>query len=83
MLRWYGDTVIRCHLHHSQRELASGEITHADSSTTPYTDFSFDIRPTADFLGQLLSYGDGIEILEPQELREKMKNLIAENLKRY
>ena len=40
-------------------------------------------RPTADFLGQLLSYGSGIEVLEPQELRGKMRDLIAENLKRY
>ena len=61
-------------LHHSQRELAS---------TEDYTDFSFDIRPTSDFLGQLLSHGAGIEVLEPLELREKMRQLIAENLKRY
>jgi hypothetical protein len=61
-------------LHHSQREL---------TSTEHYTDFSFDIRPTADFLGQLLSHGDGIEVLEPADLRQKMKQLIANNLKRY
>jgi predicted DNA-binding transcriptional regulator YafY len=61
-------------LHHSQREL---------SSTEHYTDFSFDIRPTSDFLAQLLSQGSGIEVLEPQELRGKMRDLIAENLKRY
>jgi len=61
-------------LHHSQRELAS---------TDHYTDFSFDIRPTADFLGQLLSHGDGIEVLEPAPLRQKMEQLIANNLKRY
>ena len=61
-------------LHHSQREIAS---------TEHYADFSFDIRPTADFLGQLLSHGDGIEVLEPQGLREKMHQMIAETLKRY
>ena len=61
-------------LHHSQREL---------EATEHYTDFSFDIRPTADFLGQLLSHGDGIEVLEPQALRQKMKDLIAANLQRY
>lgn len=70
-------------LHHSQRELGSGKIALDDSTTKPYTDFSFDIRPTADFLGQLLSHGDGIEVLEPQELRQKMRDLIAESLKRY
>ena len=61
-------------LHHSQREIAC---------TEHYADFSLDIRPTADFLGQLLSHGNGIEVLEPLELREKMRQLIAENLKRY
>jgi predicted DNA-binding transcriptional regulator YafY len=61
-------------LHQSQREL---------TSTADYTDFSFDLRPTSDFLGQLLSQGSGIEVLEPQELRQKMRDLIAENLRRY
>ena len=61
-------------LHHTQQEIAS---------TGLYTDFSLDIRPTADFLGHLLSYGNGIEVLQPPELREKMRQTIAENLKRY
>ena len=61
-------------LHQSQREL---------TSTEHYTDFSYDIRPTSDFLAQLLSQGSGLEVLEPQELREKMRSLIAENLARY
>ena len=81
--RWTPNYLRTLPLHHSQREIASGEIAHADSSTTPYTDFSFHIRPTADFLGQLLSHGDGIEVLEPQDLREKMRQMIAETLKRY
>ena len=70
-------------LHHSQRELQSGSLAHADSPATAFTDFSYDIRPTADFLGELLSHGDGIEVLEPQDLREKMRQMTAETLKRY
>ncbi len=61
-------------LHHSQREL---------NSTPDYTDFSFDIRPTADFLSQLLYHGDGIEVLEPLSLRERMRRMVSETLKRY
>ena len=72
--RWTPNYLRTLPLHHSQRELAS---------TPDYTDFSFDIRPTVDFLGQLLSQGDGIEVLEPQDLRQKMKDMIAESLKRY
>jgi predicted DNA-binding transcriptional regulator YafY len=56
-------------LHHSQREL---------ESTPDYTDFSYDIRPTSDFLGELLRHSNGIEVLEPQELREKMRQRILE-----
>ena len=61
-------------LHHSQREIAT---------TEPYTDFSFDIRPTVDFLNELNKYGDGIEVLEPLELREKMHQMLLAALKRY
>ena len=61
-------------LHHSQRELESDD-RHAD--------FSFDICPTDDFLHELLRHADGIEVLEPADLRQKMKQLIANILKRY
>ena len=66
-------------LHHSQRELASGTTPEG----TGYTDFAYDIRPTPDFLGQLQSHGAGIEVLSPPDLREKMRQMIADNLKRY
>ena len=61
-------------LHHSQREVAT---------TDSYADFAYDIRPTPDFLGQLLSHGAGIEVLSPPELRETMRQKIVESLKRY
>lgn len=66
-------------LHHSQRQLESG----TSASGRNYTDFSLDIRPTADFLGQLLFYGDGIEVLSPQPLREQMRQKIVDSLKNY
>jgi len=72
--RWTPNYLRTLPLHHSQREL---------TSTPDYTDFSFDIRPTSDFLGQLLSQGNGIEVLEPIDLREKMRQMIADTLKRY
>lgn len=51
--------------------------------TERYADFSFDIRPTVDFLNELKKYGDGIEVLEPLELREKMRQMLLDALKRY
>ena len=72
--KWMPNYLRTLPLHHSQREL---------QSTPDYTDFSFDIRPTSDFLGELLRHSEGIEVLEPLELRENMRQIIVETLKRY
>ena len=72
--KWMPNYLRTLPLHHTQRELAS---------TPDYADFSFDIRPTSDFLGELLRHSDGIEVLQPLELRERMRQMIAETLKRY
>lgn len=72
--QWMPDYLRTLPLHHSQRELSSGD---------GYTDFSFEVRPTSDFMGELLKFGNGIEILEPVNVREKMQQKIAETLKRY
>ena len=61
-------------LHPSQREVAS---------TEDYTDFCFDIRPTADFIGELLSYDVGLEVLQPADLRERIRRLLEQSLQRY
>ncbi|MBQ9200657.1 MAG: WYL domain-containing protein [Lachnospiraceae bacterium] len=57
--------------------------SHTSGECAFWPDFSFDIRPTDDFLSKLFSYRDGIEILEPSDLREKMEQLIAKTLNRY
>ena len=72
--KWMANYLRTLPLHPSQREL---------ESTPDYTDFSFDIRPTSDFLGELLRHSDGIEVLQPQDLREKMRQMIVEMLKNY
>ena len=72
--KWMANYLHTLPLHPSQREL---------ESTPDYTDFSFDIRPTSDFLGELLHHSDGIEVLQPQDLREKMRQMIVEMLKNY
>lgn len=72
--KWMPDYLRTLPLHHSQREL---------QSTPDYTDFSYDIRPTSDFLGELMRHSVGIEVLEPVELREKMKKMLVDTLERY
>lgn len=77
VIRSYGftpDYLRTLPLHSSQRELVS---------TDDYTDFSYDIRPSFDFCDHLLSYGDGIEVLEPSYLRERIINSIENMKNRY
>ena len=77
LVRAYGKTpnyLRTLPLHHSQREL---------ESTPDYTDFSFDIRPTADFLDALIAHESGIEVLEPADLRQEMINRLQKMLARY
>lgn len=61
-------------LHTSQKEL---------NSTSDYADFELYLRPTFDFRQELLSQGDEVEILYPENFREEMKSLLEKMLKRY
>ena len=59
-------------LHASQRELESGE---------GYTDYALDIRPSIDFVSELLSKIDGLDVLEPQSLKEKISRILNDALR--
>jgi len=48
-----------------------------------YSIFEMRVRPTYDFIQQLLWNGETIEVLEPKWLRAEMKNRIKAMLKRY
>ena len=61
-------------LHASQKEI---------EQTDEYTDFSYDIRPSVDFVLELMSYTDGLEVLEPIELREEIYKTLQASLERY
>ena len=77
VIRAYGKTpnyLRTLPLHPSQREI---------SHTEDYTDFALDIRPTPDFIGELLSQTDGLEVLEPEDLRHKIRKLLKGSLDRY
>ena len=75
VIRSYGfkpDYLRTLPLHPSQRVIAT---------TEEYTDFSLDICPTPDFVGILAD--PGIEVLEPESLRQRVKNQIEEIVNRY
>ncbi len=53
-------------LHESQQEIESNEESAL---------FSYDVKPTYDFLQLIMQQGDQVEVLEPKELRDQMRNL--------
>lgn len=44
---------------------------------------SIKVKPNFELIQQLLSYGDRVTLLEPKELREKIKRRIENNLRNY
>ncbi len=62
-------------LHKSQSEVRSkyGE----------FAEFTYRLYITPDLVSQLLAMGEKVEVLEPLELREKMKEVLKKGLERY
>lgn len=56
-------------LHPSQREIGSGD---------GYADFELRLRPTYDFVMELLRVGGMVEVMEPQSLRATMRGWIGD-----
>ena len=61
-------------LHHSQAVVEAGD---------DYTDYKLHLRPYADFIAELLSKGDRIEVLAPESLRERIREEHLKAAKRY
>ena len=71
---WAPDYLRTLPLHHSQREVAR---------TADYTDFALDIRPTNDFINKLMWYGECLEVIEPADLRLKIREILTRTLNKY
>lgn len=61
-------------LHHTQEE------TRKDNE---YSVFTFFVRPTIDFVQELLKYGAAVEVTTPLWLRDEMKHIALEMSKMY
>lgn len=61
-------------LHHSQIQCGEGEN---------YVDFEYRMRPTRDFVAQLLSYGRFVKVIEPASLASMVKACHAEAAELY
>lgn len=81
IIRAYGiqaDYLRTLPLHSSQKELAT--VTDCPES---YTDFEYYLNVSIDLVNELLSKGEGIEVIEPESLRAKMQEKIALMSQRY
>ena len=61
-------------MHHSQREIESNK---------DYTDFSLRLRPSFDFIQELLLHRDQLEVLSPQTLRDELSEIISKMKDNY
>lgn len=81
ILRAYGlqsDYLRTLPLHSSQKELAT-----VTNTLEPYTDFEYYLNVTIDFVNELLSKGEDIEVIESEKLKAKMQEKIALMGQRY
>ena len=77
VLRAYGDEGLYLRdlpVHHSQMEIGSGD---------GYTDFECYVRPTLDLCGFILSRGNRLQVLKPQSLAGKIRQMLADALRNY
>ena len=61
-------------LHHSQKEIATND---------EYSDFSYFISPSDDFIGEILRKKDRLYVVSPTELRQKIARYVIEMGKNY
>ena len=62
-------------LKHQSRKLANED--------EDYVDYEYDLTPTLDFFGYLLSRGSYIKVLEPRWVAEKVRNMLLVAAKLY
>lgn len=61
-------------LHHSQKEI---------STTADYSDFSYNLSPSDDFIGEILRKKNRLCVISPVELREKVLQYVKEMKENY
>ena len=73
--------IISCHslnvflpLHHSQKEI---------NVTAEYSDFSYFLSPSDDFIGEILRKKDRLYVISPKELRDKILQIVKEMENNY
>ena len=77
VLRIYGPQALQVRqqpIHASQRETLTGN---------DYSEFTYQINISSDFISTILAMGDRAEVLEPASLRKEMKDIIRKMFNNY
>ena len=66
-------------LHHSQKET----IPFGEHSDGIYGEVVLNIEPNRELRGKILAYGQHLEVVQPQSLREQIKEIIRKQMDQY
>lgn len=66
-------------LHHSQRET----LPYDEYEEGCYGELQLTIEPNRELRGRILQYGENLEVMKPQFLREQIKEIIRQQLEHY
>lgn len=66
-------------LHHSQKET----LPFGEHDCQWYGEVTLTIEPNRELRGKILLYGENLEVMQPQPLREQIKEILAKQLENY
>ena len=66
-------------LHHSQQE----SLPFAEHPDGTYGEVTLTIEPNRELRGKILTYGQYLEVIQPQSLREQIKEIVRQQIEAY
>lgn len=66
-------------IHHSQVE----SLPYGVYSGSKYGEFTLEVEPNRELISKILSFGDGVEIVSPNNVRDMIMRVLEEQIKRY
>ncbi len=66
-------------LHHSQKET----LPFGEHENDRYGEVSLEIEPNRELCGKILAYGQFLEVMQPQPLRERIKDILQNQMEQY
>ena len=66
-------------LHHSQEEV----LPFGEHDGLWYGEVRLTIEPNRELRGRILLYGENLEVVSPQSLREQIKSILKQQMQQY